>query len=174
MTASIYKFLVSDYLNPTLIPSGSAGSGEEYGTLFFFFSRSLVLWCINRFSLVRLGNSMDCGFIYFIIILVGPIVYWSALSWLFGTGFILILFLQAILVLFIQLWVQLVSAKKKTGWRNKDKFSFFCWRIWMISMASLTIEYRLLFTVLTVSFRHPYLPTDRLTRMVLNRYHLQC
>ena len=36
----------------------------------------------------------------------------------------------------------------------------------MISMASLKFEYRLLFTVLTVSSRHPYLPTIRLTKMV--------
>jgi hypothetical protein len=35
--------------------------------------------------------------------------------------------------------------------RNKDESSFFCWRLWMISMASLRIEYRLLFIGLTVS-----------------------
>ena len=35
MTAGIYKFLVSDFLNPKLLPSGSAGSGEVYGHLSF-------------------------------------------------------------------------------------------------------------------------------------------
>jgi hypothetical protein len=34
MIAGIYKFMVSDFSNPTLLPSGSAGSGEVYGILF--------------------------------------------------------------------------------------------------------------------------------------------
>ena len=33
----------------------------------------------------------------------------------------------------------------------KIKFSSFCWRMWMISMASLRIEYRIIFVGLTVS-----------------------
>ena len=33
MMAGIYKFLVSDFLNPALLPLGSAGSGEVYGIL---------------------------------------------------------------------------------------------------------------------------------------------
>ena len=31
MTAAIYKFLVSDFLDPLLIPLASPGSAEEYG-----------------------------------------------------------------------------------------------------------------------------------------------
>jgi len=75
MMAAMYKFLVSDFSNPALLPTGSAGSGEV-----FVFASS----CIG-----------------------------------------------GILVLLIQL--------------------FFCWRLWIISMASLRIEYRLLFIGLTVS-----------------------
>jgi len=75
MTAAMYKFLVSDYLQPALLSSGGPGSGE----VFTF--------------------AMSCS--------------------------------GAIVVLLIQL--------------------FFCWRIWVISMASLRFEYRLLFAGLAVS-----------------------
>lgn len=31
VTAAIYKFLISDFLDPLLLPDGSPGSGEMYG-----------------------------------------------------------------------------------------------------------------------------------------------
>lgn len=37
MTAGIYKFLVSDYLNPALLPTGGARSGEV-----FIFAQSCI------------------------------------------------------------------------------------------------------------------------------------
>jgi len=75
MTAAIYKFLVSDFLNPFLLPSGGPGSAE----IFIFASSSI----------------------------------------------------EAILILFIQL--------------------FFCWRILRSSTGSLRIEFRTFFCGLTVS-----------------------
>lgn len=64
MTAGIYKFLVSDYLNPALLPTGGARSGE-----IFIFAQS----CIG------------------VPIVPRTIVFELTI-------------LQAILVLFIQLW----------------------------------------------------------------------
>ena len=42
MVATIYKFLVSDYLDPLLLPSGGAGSGEVYEILLLCFPPLLV------------------------------------------------------------------------------------------------------------------------------------
>ncbi|KAF8802138.1 hypothetical protein BYT27DRAFT_7113401 [Phlegmacium glaucopus] len=74
LTAAIYKFLISDYLNPAGLSAGGIGSGEAF--IFDRYDRAhLVLECV----------------------------------------------------------------------------SFFCWRIWVFSTASLRFVYRVLFTGLTVS-----------------------
>lgn len=36
IVATLYRFLVSDYLNPAALPSGGAASGEVYAILFYF------------------------------------------------------------------------------------------------------------------------------------------
>ncbi|KAF9495106.1 hypothetical protein BDN71DRAFT_1447997 [Pleurotus eryngii] len=61
ITASIYKFLVSDYLNPFALPSGGAGSGEIFtyahsligacGVLFIQLFFSWRIWAFSGASL---------------------------------------------------------------------------------------------------------------------------
>ncbi|KIK10032.1 hypothetical protein K443DRAFT_136852 [Laccaria amethystina LaAM-08-1] len=108
MTAGMYKFLVSDYLNPALLPTGGARSGE------------VCVYCVPFLHFSSTETYLN-SFIFAHSCIGVPIVS--------GTFVFELIILQAILVLFIQL--------------------FFCWRIWIFSMPSLKLVYRLLFTGLT-------------------------
>ena len=158
MIASIYKFLVSDYLNPLLLPSGGAGSGEVYGIL-LPFPLQLLVWFTHRFNLVR-KNSIDCLFFYFF----ENFLFFCLLCWQAEASIaVRIVFSSrdsyinaAPLGNFNSHYTAVGSNWPFWQRNNKDKFSFFCWRIWTVSGASLDIKYRLLFSGLTVSPLHSY------------------
>lgn len=52
MTAAIYKFLVSDYMNPALLPTGGARSGEVYVYYVPFLHSSSIETYLNSFIFV--------------------------------------------------------------------------------------------------------------------------
>lgn len=52
MTAAMYKFLVSDYLNPALLPTGGARSGEVYAYYFPFLHSLSTETYLNSFTFV--------------------------------------------------------------------------------------------------------------------------
>lgn len=76
MIAAMYKFLVSDFLNPLLISTETKGSGEVYGipSLFFY---SFSDRYINRFTFVGQNFIGHFSVDLFLIIMAGPVMYRS-------------------------------------------------------------------------------------------------
>jgi len=70
MTAAIYKFLVSDFLNPLLIPLGNSGSGEQFifatgsiEAILILIIQLFFCWRIWTFSLASLSNKWRLLFV---------------------------------------------------------------------------------------------------------------
>ena len=76
MTAGIYKFLVSDYLNPALLPTGGARSGEVYAYYFPLLHSSSTEAYLNSFTFVsRFLNKFRADLFQFIA--TGAIMHWG-------------------------------------------------------------------------------------------------
>ena len=77
MTAAMYKFLVSDYLNPALLPTGGARSGEVYGYYFPFLHSSSTETYLNSFTFVSrfFVNKFPADLFKFIA--TGTIMHWG-------------------------------------------------------------------------------------------------